>query len=70
MDPQHNPDDMVVLLHQEAAYADLGTTRSEPVKETTEVKAPVVFFAVYKDLHSTKRIHSYWATAPPEVRAA
>ncbi len=66
---QHGSDESaVLLLHEEAAYADLGTTRSEPVKETTKPRASVVF--LIPAYRATTLVPSaYQATAPPR-RAA
>lgn len=69
MELQHGSDESaVLLLHEEAAYADLGTTRSEPVKEISAPKVSVVF--LFSD-RSYKRapLKVYDATAPPR-RAA
>jgi hypothetical protein len=70
MDLQHGSDESaVLLLYQEAAYADLGTTTSEPVKETAvEPCAPVVFYVKFRAVKRTIE-PAYMATAPPR-RAA
>lgn len=65
---QHGDESAVLLLHEEAAYADLGTTRAEPVKETTKPRASVVFlFPAYRATNPL--FVAYSATAPPR-RAA
>lgn len=65
---QHGDESAVLLLHEEAAYADLGTTRSEPVKETIKPRASVVF--LIPEHRATSHLSvAYMATAPPR-RAA